>query len=85
MRGAPPVDSTDINMHQIRNSAFLTERKNEGRRNTVFIEAAAHRKSTKFLSFTSAPNDFLKFRFFLHGSIPFIKFAVKYIFLHNSY
>ena len=40
MRGAPPVDSTDINMHQIRNSAFLTERKKEGRRTTVFIEAA---------------------------------------------
>ena len=40
MRGAPPVDSTDINTHQIRNSAFLTERKKEGRRNTVFIEAA---------------------------------------------
>ena len=27
MRRAPPVHSTDIDAHQIRNSAFLTERK----------------------------------------------------------
>ena len=40
MRGAPPIKSTDIDMHQIRNLAFL-DREKEGRRerNTVFIEA----------------------------------------------
>ena len=38
MRGEPPVNFTDIDIHQVRNSAFF-DREKEGRRNTVLIKA----------------------------------------------
>ena len=44
MRGAPPVNSTDINTHQIRNSAFF-DREKEGERNSVYIGRWARPKN----------------------------------------
>ena len=41
MRGAPPVNSTDIDTHQIRNSAFLDGEKNQKLENINLLRLKA--------------------------------------------